>query len=117
MSLSEPFSLENYISQYSGETVFDRLTFIASQNNEFKIEAIKLLINLLLKSKNIKRYTKLYETYDDEIKSLGNDYVYNEKWVSDLEDKLRDEVSRLENELVRLKSKSNTIDSKNDIRV
>lgn len=117
MSLSVPFSLDQYISHYSGETVFDRLFFIISQNNDYKIEAIKLLINLLLQSKNIRRYNKLYETYANDIATLGEAYAFNENWVNTLDDQLKDDVSRFDNEITRLKSKSNTIDSKNDLRV
>lgn len=59
------FDLSSYISNYSGHTKIKRLLFIAQQNENLRLKALKLAIDELKKGINTQLYKETYEKYKD----------------------------------------------------
>jgi COP9 signalosome complex subunit 1 len=98
---SKYFDLDQYISNYTGNTKIMRLIFIAERSKKHEIEAYKLAIDELKKTQNTALYLKLFEKLGDK---LGPGYTLDNSWVDNVEKKAQQQKERLELDLATQKA-------------
>jgi COP9 signalosome complex subunit 1 len=110
---THPFDLEGYVSNYSGRTAIDRLTFIMSVCPSIAPEAFQLCVQHIHQSRDPSLYQNLYQAYeqltsnpDVSLPNMIDLAGLDTKWADEMMTKNQADRVKLE---VELKTYSNNM--------
>ena len=105
---NHPFDFDQYVSNYTGRTLVDRLLFLIPQCPSLAVQAAQLVAENLKQMRDISLYTTLMHVYDqashiaspeEPLPPFAEVVNIDQAWIEEMTKKNQEEKSKLEVEL------------------